>query len=137
MLRYLALPVVMLATAPASAIDYGPATLEVRSGDLATAIDGEFRAALPAGVTGNVLVEQDGKIVLKAGYGWANREKKIPFTTGTISQIGSITKQFSAMALIGLWHDGKVDFSKTVKTDVQNAAEPVASLTLDQIRTQR
>lgn len=118
-------------------IDYGPATVRVRDGDLASAVDNEFHAALATGVTGDVLLEQDGKITLKAGYGWANREKKIPFSTKTIAQIGSITKQFSAMALISLWHDGKVDFSKPVKTYLPNAAESVASLTLDQILTHR
>jgi CubicO group peptidase (beta-lactamase class C family) len=137
MLRTLVLPVLILAAAPAVPVDYGPATVEVREGNLASAIDGEFRTALASGVTGDVLVEQDGKIVLKAGYGWANREKKIPFTTKTISQIGSITKQFTAMALIGLWHDGKIDFSKPVKTYLPNVAEPVASLALDQILTHR
>jgi len=138
MLKALAIPVLLLAAAPASAPqDFGPATVETIDGALATQIDAEFRTALPTGVTGDVLLEQDGKITLKAGYGWANREKKIPYTTKTISQIGSITKQFTAMALISLWHDGKIDFTKPVKTYLPDAAEPVASLTLDQILTHR
>ncbi len=122
---------------PAAAQDFGPATVDTRDGALAVAVDREFRDALATGTTGDIIVEQDGKLVLKAGYGWANREKKIPFTTQTVAQIGSITKQFTAMALIGLWHDGKIDFAKPVKTYLPNVAEPVASLTLDQILTHR
>lgn len=129
--------ILVLLALPAAAEEFGPATADVRDGALAAEIDAEFRDALAQGVTGDVIVEQDGKVVLKAGYGWANREKKTPFTTATVAQIGSITKQFSAIALIGLWHDGRIDFSKPVRTYLPQAAEPVASLTLDQILTHR
>lgn len=132
----IALFLVLLA-APAAAQDFGPVTTETKSGALAGQIDREFRDALAAGTTGDVVVEQDGNVVLTAGYGWANREKKIPFSTGTIAQIGSITKQFTAMALIGLWHDGRIDFAKPVKAYLPKVAEPVASLTLDRILTHR
>ena len=127
----------LLLASPAAAEDFGPVTTGVRDGALALQVDNEFRDALAQGVTGDVLLERNGKVVLKAGYGWANREKKIPFTTASIAQIGSITKQFSAMALIGLWHDGRIDFSKPVKTYLPEIAEPVASLSLDQILTHR
>lgn len=127
----------LLLAVPAAAEDLGPVTRDTREGALADAIDQEFRDALVTGTTGNVIVEQDGKVVLKAGYGWANREKHIPFTTATIAQIGSITKQFTAMALIDLWHPGRIDFNAPVKTYLPKVAPPVADLTLDQILTHR
>lgn len=135
MIRAVAL--VLLFAVPAAAEDFGPVTTDIREGALAGAFDKAFGDALATGTTGDAILEQDGKVVLKAGYGWANREKRIPFTTGTIAQIGSITKQFTAMALISLWHDGKIDFAKPVKTYLPNIAEPAASLTLDQILTHR
>jgi CubicO group peptidase (beta-lactamase class C family) len=110
-----------------------PVTVAVRDGALASAVDSDFRQALAQGTSGAVIVESGDKLVLKGGYGWANREAKQPFTSQTIAQIGSITKQFTAMAIIDLWHEGKLEFSKPVKTYLPQTAEPAASVTLDEL----
>lgn len=110
-----------------------PITTDVRDGPLAAAVDGEFRDALKHGTSGAIVLESGGRIVLKAGYGWANREDHDPFTPRTIAQIGSITKQFTAMAIIDLWHKGKLAFSRPVKTYLPETPEPAASVTLDQL----
>ncbi len=117
----------------APAEDAAPVTIEARETALATTFDVEFHDALTNGVSGAVLLEQDGKVTLRAGYGYANREQKIAFTTKTIAQIGSITKQFTAMAVIDLWHQGKLDLTKPVKTYLPQTAEPAASATLEQL----
>lgn len=108
-------------------------TMEIRDGALAGTVDREFREALKRDTSGAIVLEANGKIVLKAGYGFANRETHTPFTPQTIAQIGSITKQFTAMALIDLWHRGKVDFSRPVRAYLPATAEPAASVTLDQL----
>ncbi|HEY1710237.1 MAG TPA: serine hydrolase domain-containing protein [Rhizomicrobium sp.] len=125
----------LLAYGGAWADDAQPITIDTRETALAATLDLEFQDALKSGVNGAVLLEQDGKVTLRAGYGYANREQKIPFTTKTIAQIGSITKQFTAMALIDLWHQGEIDFAKPVKAYLPQTAEPVASVTLDQLLT--
>ena len=43
---------------------------------------------------------QDGKLSLAYGRGWANRESRVPVTTGTVFPIASITKSFTATALV-------------------------------------
>ena len=60
------------------------------------------------GYSGSVLISLNGKILLKDGYGLADREKKIKFTSDTVFDIGSITKQFTAACILKLESEGKL-----------------------------
>jgi CubicO group peptidase (beta-lactamase class C family) len=51
---------------------------------------------------GSVLVAQGGKVLLSEGYGMANFEHAVPNTPQTKFRIGSISKQFTAMAVLQL-----------------------------------
>jgi len=53
-----------------------------------------------------VLVAQDGEILYQKGFGFANIEEQIPVTLDTKFRIGSITKQFTAAAILELQEDG-------------------------------
>ena len=46
---------------------------------------------------GSVLVTENGKVIYKKGFGFANMDWKIPNAPDTKFRIGSITKQFVAM----------------------------------------
>jgi CubicO group peptidase (beta-lactamase class C family) len=85
--------------------------VETKQGAKADAVHSEILRRVKDGFSGAVIVEEDQKIVLKAGYGWANRERRIPFTPRTIAQIGSLTKQFTATAIVDLSVRGKLDLS--------------------------
>jgi len=52
--------------------------------------------------SGSVLISRNGKILLKSGYGMADYEHKIPNTLQTKFRIASLTKQFTAMAILQL-----------------------------------
>jgi hypothetical protein len=63
----------------------------------------------PAGEPGAaVLVEKDGKVLLRKGYGMANLEHGIPIAPETVFEVGSITKQFTAAAVLMLQERGKL-----------------------------
>ena len=49
-----------------------------------------------------VLIAQDGEILYQKGFGYANLENQIPITPQTKFRIGSITKQFTASAILKL-----------------------------------
>jgi len=49
--------------------------------------------------SGTVLVARAGQVLLDAGYGLADRVTRTPNGPATIFQIGSVTKQFTAMAV--------------------------------------
>lgn len=66
-------------------------------------------------VGSNFVVVKDGKVVLSKGYGYANKEKKVPVDKDTVFQIGSVTKSFTALAAMQLVDQGKVD----LKHDIQ------------------
>ena len=56
----------------------------------------------------SVLVAQNGKILYQRGFGYANIEKGIPVGPETKFRIGSISKQFTAAAILKLVEEGKM-----------------------------
>src|SRR5437899_1312935 len=61
-----------------------------------------------------VLVARDGKIVFQGGFGFADIEKKSPITPETKFRIGSISKQFTAAAVLRLAEQGKLSLDDTL-----------------------
>lgn len=59
-------------------------------------------------------VVRDGRVVKARGYGLANVELNVPVTTETVFEIGSITKQFTASAVMLLVEDGKINLDDKI-----------------------
>ena len=59
--------------------------------------------------TGAVLVARNGEVLLSQGYGLADRDKNLPNTPQTKYRLGSITKQFTAMAILLLQAQDKLN----------------------------
>ncbi|HYG59710.1 MAG TPA: serine hydrolase domain-containing protein [Symbiobacteriaceae bacterium] len=49
-----------------------------------------------------------GQPVYQAGFGWRDAERGLPITTNTVFGIGSITKSFTAIAIMQLQEQGKL-----------------------------
>jgi CubicO group peptidase (beta-lactamase class C family) len=62
-----------------------------------------------------VAVVKDGTIVLSKGYGYRDRERKLPVTGSTIFPIASITKSFTVTALGTLADEGRLDWDRPVR----------------------
>ena len=91
--------------------------LAVRPQDLAQQADELVQAYVKSGdFSGSVLVAKDGKIILKKGYGLANREWSIPNASDTKFRLGSITKQFTSMLIMQLVAEGKIDLEAPMST---------------------
>lgn len=56
----------------------------------------------------SVAVVRDGKVVLARGYGVANAELGVPAAADTVYQLASVTKPFTATAVMLLVEDGKL-----------------------------
>ena len=61
-----------------------------------------------------VLAVKDGKIILRKGYGMANLELGIPIKPEMVFRIGSITKQFTAVAIMKLAEEGKLSINDDI-----------------------
>jgi len=65
---------------------------------------------------GSALVAKDGKVIFKKGYGMANMEWDIPNNPNTKHRLGSVTKQFTAMLILQLAAEGKLDLQAPITT---------------------
>ena len=57
---------------------------------------------------------QDGKEIYSEGFGARNLEENLPMTTDTLFGIGSISKSFTALAIMQLVEQGKIDLENPV-----------------------
>lgn len=64
---------------------------------------------------GIVAVMEDGEWIFTRAYGMANLSDGIPFRVGTASNIGSVTKQFTAMGILLLQADGKLSIDDDIR----------------------
>ncbi len=80
----------------------------------------------------SIAVVEGGRIVYSHAYGLADREKRSPATVGTYYEIGSITKQFTAAAILQLQEAGKLSIDSTLATYLP-AAPHAGEVTLRQL----
>ena len=85
--------------------------------------------------TGAVLVARDGEVLLDRGYGFANREWSVPNDGDTKFRLGSVTKQFTAVAIMLLNERGLVDLDAPVKTYLQDAPDAWDGVTVRHLLT--
>lgn len=87
------------------------------------------------GFSGSVLVAKGRQIVFHKVYGLADRARNIPVTTATVFDIASITKQFTAAALLRLEMAGKLKTSDTIDNFFPNLPADKAAITLEHLLT--
>lgn len=103
--------------------------------NLSATLDEYLRRATANGFSGAVLVARDGKIILRKGYGWADRENKIPITAETIFDIGSHVKAFTATAVMQLEEQGKLSTSDPITKYFQGVPADKTQITIHHLLT--
>lgn len=83
----------------------------------------------------SLAVVRDGKLVKAAGYGFANLELHTPAAPETVYEIGSITKQFTAEAVMLLVEEGKLNLDDTLGQRLEGLPAAWRPLTLRQLLT--
>jgi D-alanyl-D-alanine carboxypeptidase len=78
--------------------------------DLAASIDKAAAASVAAGETPGlqVAVVKNGSVILLKSYGSANLEQHVAVANDSVFRVGSVTKQFTAAALLLLAEEGKL-----------------------------
>ena len=56
-----------------------------------------------------VALVHEGRVIFSRCYGYADTEKKVPITEDTYFMVGSLTKSFTALAVLKLIEEGKID----------------------------
>lgn len=91
-------------------------TFSVTSQNITNDIDGLFSMWKNSnGPGGVVLVTQNNKTVFEKAYGLENISYKIPTSSETIFNIGSMSKQFTAMGIVLLQMEGKLSIDDDIK----------------------
>ena len=77
---------------------------------VAEAFDREMESFMAArNVPGGALaIVKDRRLVYARGYGWADRDKKVPATASSLFRIASVSKPITAVAVLKLVEEGKL-----------------------------
>lgn len=92
----------------------------VWGGELVSRIDSLAEARLAEGpVSGFTIgVKRGGDLLMVRGYGLADVEQGVPANAETVYRIGSLTKQFTAAAIMQLVEAGSVDLNASISVYV-------------------
>jgi len=86
---------------------------------------------------GSVLVAENGKMIYKNGFGYANLEWNIPNAPDTRFRLCSITKTFTAILTLQLVEAGKINLDDTIDKYLPNYLPEFASqITIEQLLAQ-
>jgi len=85
--------------------------------------------------SGSVLIARNGKVLVRQGYGEADHEKHGANTAQTKFRIGSLTKQFTAMALLILQAQGKLNVHDRICTYLSECPVTWQQITLHHLLT--
>lgn len=96
---------------------------------IAAKVDEYMNAAMRVNrFSGSTLVARNGQPVVSRGYGMANIELNVPNTPQTVFRLGSVTKQFTGMAIVLLQERGKLSVSDPIckyLSDCPQAWQPI------------
>lgn len=73
-------------------------------------------------INGNFLVAEKGKVIYKKSFGIANEETKQPLNENSVFEIASVSKQFTAMAIMMLHEKGKLNLDDTLSKFIPELA---------------
>jgi CubicO group peptidase (beta-lactamase class C family) len=87
-------------------------------------------SAAPGGVAA---VIRDGRIVYEKAFGMADLERGVALTPHSVFEIGSVSKQFTAMSILLLEHDGKLSLDDDVRIHIPELPEYEHPITIRQL----
>lgn len=104
-----------------------------QAGDVDAYVRAEMQKQQIPGLS--LAVVRDGKIVKEQGYGLASIELNVPASAATVYQIGSVTKQFTAVGVLLLVDDGKIALDDAIGKHLSDLPEAWRAVTVRQLLT--
>jgi CubicO group peptidase (beta-lactamase class C family) len=106
----------------------------VKDKDIAARCDEYMQARIKYGkFNGSVLLARDGKMLYEKGFGFADAENDVPNTPQTKFRLASVSKQFTATAIMILEHEGKLKVEDPISKYVPDVPEAWGQVTLHQL----
>jgi CubicO group peptidase (beta-lactamase class C family) len=102
---------------------------------LSTRLDARLQRLARRGFSGAVLVEREGRVLLHAGYGMADREAGRPVSADTVFHIGSLSKSFTAAAVLQLESEGRLRLDDRLDRHFAEVPADKAAISLRQLLT--
>jgi len=84
---------------------------------------------------GNVLVAQKGKIIFQKSYGYKDIRTKEPLELKSVFQLGSVSKQFTSVAILQLYEQGKLNLQDSIQRFFPNF--PYKNITIHELLCHR
>ncbi len=104
--------------------------------DLAGRIDAAIAPYFKADAPGaTVILVKDGKTVLRRAYGMADTSKNIDMTPEMALRIGSLTKQFTATAILMLLEEGKLSLDDDITRHLPDYPTRGKKITIEHLLT--
>jgi CubicO group peptidase (beta-lactamase class C family) len=108
----------------------------VTPADLSTELDKMFvRMTQEHVFLGSVLIARQGTVLISQGYGLSDRKQNKPNTPQTRFSIASLTKQFTAMAILILESQGKLNVNDLIYKYIDNCPSTWGAITIEQLLT--
>lgn len=82
-----------------------------------------------------VLVAKNGKVVYRKAFGMANLELNVPMKPEMVFEIGSITKQFTAVSILMLMEQGKLSLTDDITKFIQDYPAQGHKITIHHLLT--
>jgi CubicO group peptidase (beta-lactamase class C family) len=105
--------------------------------DLRARVDQYLSRMTAFGFSGSVLIAKDDRILSNKAYGMADRANKVPNTTETLFDTGSIAKQFTGAAIFKLEATGKLKTTDVIGKYIENVPADKQAITLDNLLRHR
>jgi len=129
----LLLPGLALALACGTAAPLHSLPTDTVAAGLGARLDSALRAAAQRGFSGVVRVQRGDTLLLRKGYGLANRDRQIPFSDESVIQIGSNTKDFTLVTLLRLQQRGRLSLRDSLGKYFPAAPAEKRGITLQQL----
>ena len=82
-----------------------------------------------------IIVTKDGKTVFRKGYGMANFEHNITIEPQMVFRLGSISKQFTAVCILMLYEQGKLDLQDDITKYIPDYPTQAYKITIEHLLT--
>lgn len=97
-------------------------------------VDAYLKAEYKTGEPGvSFLIAKDGEPIYQKAFGMANLELNVPMTPKNVFEIGSITKQFTAVAILMLEEQGKLKVEDTITKYIPDYPTTGKKITVHQL----